>query len=239
MVISALVLGLTTACSDGATGDSSADTQSTTTTDVLAPDPDMLALDPDAEPLQHLIVVSVDTLRWDAVSWNDAAADTPFLDSLAARALVLEDHRSCASWTLPSMLCYFSGQDTVDLGYEPVPMLGKASGIPLDFKGLTGWLKDAGWRTVLVPTNALVSDSVPIGNHFDSVLPPVKADDPGSATGVVDTARSWLSEHPWSPDDPNTYLHLHLLDPHEAYAPPRTTRSRCRTFRFRSATSTT
>lgn len=179
----------------------------------------LLELDAQASP-RNLIVISIDTLRQDALGHYSDDADTPFLDALAAEALVLEDHRSCASWTLASMTCFFSGTGLLELGYEPESRLGTASGIPSDFAGLPQWLADAGYQTALVPTNAFVSDRVPLGNGFQDVLWPDDHSEPGTARAVVDLATDWLEDHPWSSDGPATYLHLHLLDAHHPYKPP-------------------
>jgi arylsulfatase A-like enzyme len=226
-----LFLPLLLACSSGTSGDSvgetppdsegrtdSVVTDSGGTTDTQDP-LGLLDRDAEAPELRNLIVVSIDTLRQSAVGWHSTKIDTPFLDSLADRAVVLQDHRSCGSWTLPSMLCYFSGQSTVDLGYEPIAMLGTDSGIPGDFEGLTGWFKADGWRTMLVPTNVLVSDRLPLGNDFDEVLWPTDVEDPGTAGAVVDSAESWLANNPWSADGQRVYMHLHLLGPHDPYDP--------------------
>jgi arylsulfatase A-like enzyme len=186
--------------------------------DTAAPDAP-LGIDP-AERPRNLIVISIDTLRQDALGHYSADADTPFLDTLADQALVLEDHRSCASWTLPSMTCFFSGQGLLELGYEPESRLGPESGIPADFAGLPQWLADAGYQTALVPTNAFVSDKVPLANGFQDVLRPDDHDEPGTARAVVDLATEWLDDHPWSADGPPSYLHLHRLDAHHPYTPP-------------------
>lgn len=64
---------------------------------------------PDSEA-PHLILLSIDTLRADAVRpWNPDAPPRPHLDALAADAAYFEDALAPASWTLPSHASLMTG----------------------------------------------------------------------------------------------------------------------------------
>ncbi len=70
---------------------------------------------------KHLIGISIDTLRRDAVGrYNSAITDTDFLDGLLAKSVALDNHRSCSNWTFPAMTCAFTGQSTRALHIDPV-----------------------------------------------------------------------------------------------------------------------
>jgi len=187
----------------------------------LSPHGDTPAPSKVAAAERDVLIITVDTLRRDALGAFGGTQDTPFLDDLAERSLVLNDHSSCAAWTLASMTCFFSGENLLDLDYEPVAAAAGLSGIPMDFAGLPTWLRGAGYDTALIATNPLVSDKVPIGNGFDDIvrLDQSSEDSVGvGAEAVVDAALDWLLAR--GEDPVPLYLHLHLLDPHHPYQPP-------------------
>jgi arylsulfatase A-like enzyme len=167
---------------------------------------------------RNVLFLTVDTLRRDALGVYGDHGDTPFLDRFAVGSLVLEDHRSCATWTLASMTCLMAGQDLIELGYEPTSGYGQWTGIPKDFAGLPVWLGDAGLETALIGTNPFLSTRTPLGNGFDTVRMPAEEGLGSRAGSVVDSALAWLQER----EDPSApgYLHLHFLDPHHPYEAP-------------------
>lgn len=70
----------------------------------------MVACRPGEEPAPHVIVVSVDTLRWDALrSFEGSAAPLPVLDGLAAQSIRFANAHSTASWTLPAHASLLTG----------------------------------------------------------------------------------------------------------------------------------
>ena len=60
-------------------------------------------------PPTNVLLVSLDTLRRDRVGRYGGGANTPFLDALFDRSIVLDNHRSCSDWTAPSMTCALTG----------------------------------------------------------------------------------------------------------------------------------
>ena len=68
------------------------------------------------------------------------------LDGLLASGLALEDHRSCSSWTYPSVMCALSGRDNLDIGYMPQADRMSSASVPDDTLTLGSWLGARGGR---------------------------------------------------------------------------------------------
>jgi len=65
---------------------------------------------PDARPPRHVLLISLDTLRADATGFGGHdRPTTPFLDSLAERGVVFENHFANANCTLPSHATMLTG----------------------------------------------------------------------------------------------------------------------------------
>lgn len=158
---------------------------------------------------QNLLVVSIDTFRKDAMEATGAAeSQVPFLDSIAASGQVLQKHRSCANWTLPSILCVQEGRTNVDAGY--VPDAFAVEPVP-DHPTLASHLADAGWETILLTSNSLFSSDHNSDQGFQVSMRP----DDLTAAGLFTEGMNQISaaQSPW-------YLHLHLREPHLPYDPP-------------------
>jgi choline-sulfatase len=64
---------------------------------------------PRAARVPRLLLISIDTLRADALGWSGGAARTPHLDRLAREGEIFERHYSAAHWTRPSHATMLSG----------------------------------------------------------------------------------------------------------------------------------
>ena len=163
-------------------------------------------------PPRNVLMVSVDTLRRDHISRYSHGTTTPFLDSLLAGGLALDDHRSCSNWTMPAVLCALSGRDPEAVGYFPEGTMGTSQPKPPGLQFLGSLLTAAGFTTGVVSANPL------FGRHSG-----YGADYGQAQTGMFDaaTVRSKGGEmltslraagKPW-------FLHLHFIDPHSPYRP--------------------
>ena len=93
---------------------------------------------PQPKPIQHVIVLSIDTLRADRLScYGYKRALTPKLDALAAESVLFERCASQASWTLPSMVSLMSGCYVAE----------ELMKIPGDKETLAECFQKAGWAT--------------------------------------------------------------------------------------------
>jgi len=60
-------------------------------------------------PVRHIVLLTIDTLRRDALSVYGGAIPTPNLDALAADSVLFTNAYSPAPWTLPSFVSIFTG----------------------------------------------------------------------------------------------------------------------------------
>jgi len=164
---------------------------------------------------RNLLVISVDTLRRDRVGRYSGLDTTPFLDGLLAGGVVLDDHRSCSSWTYPSVVCALTGRDLMDLGWVPQRTPdGGLEDLPGAAPTLASMLQPAGWRTALVSGNAFLGPGTDADRGYQSsVVVELAPADEIAALGLSALDGLQASLSPW-------LLHLHFMDPHLPYAPP-------------------
>ncbi len=164
-------------------------------------------------PPRNLLVLSIDTLRRDRIGRYARSDSTPFLDARLDEALVLDDLRGCANWTLPGVSCVQSGQSPLERGIDPVSADPDYPDqhLPEDTETLATWLSAAGFDARLASGSKLFSDAYPLGNGFGSVV----YDDDARADEVSRLGLEALGAviSPW-------YVHLHFRDPHSPYRPP-------------------
>jgi hypothetical protein len=163
----------------------------------------------------NLLIVSLDTTRRDFIGRYAQNGNTPFLDSLLAEGVVLENHRSCSSWTGPSMTCVTTGRTPFDLGWFPWNSDPEVPDWAPKLPTIAGQLGyQLGFNTTLVTANGVMGPYLPLDRGFEVVL----NIDYSDATTVTDTGleelRKLVSER-----DP-FYLHVHYMDPHAPYCPP-------------------
>lgn len=171
----------------------------------LPPAPDL-----SAARASNLILISIDTLRRDALGRYEGQG-TPFLDDLASRSLVLDDHASNAAWTFPSMTCALGGRCPEDLGFLPDPYALQGLG---DAPVLATWLDDAGFVSATVTASLLIDRDRGLAREVDvlEVLPQEPAE------VVLDHALTQLDA--LRADGRRWVLHAHLTDSHSPYEPP-------------------
>ena len=160
---------------------------------------------PDGPP-QNLLLISIDTVRRDRVGRYDGSPTTPFLDEWLSTSVVLDNHRSCSSWTGPSMMCATTGQSPLELGY----FTGRASEGTLE--SVASLLGDEGYTSHLVSANPFFFgpvDAIGFETVESAGLGPEHVAE--TAVNAIQTLRR--KERPW-------YLHVHFFAPHHPYCPP-------------------
>jgi arylsulfatase A-like enzyme len=160
----------------------------------------------------NLVVVSVDTLRPDRLSYNGHERETsPTLDALAAEGVVFERCYSQSGWTLPSMASVLTGRHptehgAIDFGRRIDP------GLPT----LASLLGERGYRTLAFVSHVLLTPQVGMDHGFetfdDSVLDIGHPHDVSTGKELTDLALAALerTEEPF-------FLWVHYFDPHWAY----------------------
>jgi len=182
-----------------------------------------------------IILLTIDTLRSDAVSFESGDTPTPRLAELAGDSVVFERAYSTAPWTKPAMASMLTGLS------PPVHLLRAMNqGIPQQAPTLAELLAAAGYRTEAVGSNRLLSMFESDGSFArgferyemhplqgaripnlvgkplaQAVLFDLMGFDANSEQ-LTDAAVRRLRENA-----PNAFLlWLHYYDPHSPYAPP-------------------
>lgn len=184
---------------------------STNGIDTAASAADALVLD---APARDVVLISVDTLRRDAVGSYQSTVDiTPTIDGFLDGGLRLDDHRSCSNWTLPSMTCVLTGRSSVDM--DQLPLVGMSQGelhIPDDAPTLSSQLGAAAFTRVIVSANAYIcgEGGLSSGDHLvcDRMI----------AEEIVDEVIVGLDA--WHLKGRRLFLHAHFNDPHANYTAP-------------------
>jgi len=164
-------------------------------------------------PADNLILITIDTLRRDAIGRFSEGSSTPFIDWFLDSSVSLDRHRSCSDWTYASMLCVLGGRSPIDMKF--VPMI---DGIPQDLSEdvdlLPEWLSDAGLNTALASASPIINPARQTTRGFDEVF----HENGLSGIRLIEAATSQLEDLLSS--DERWFMSIHLFDPHVPYAPP-------------------
>ena len=171
------------------------------------------------DPERNVLLITIDTLRADALGSYGGRADTPHLDSLAARGARFTAAHAHAVVTLPSHTSLMTGQYPFTHGVRD----NNGYRVPADIPTLATRLKEAGFATGAFVGAFPLDQRFGLGRGFDVyddrisevgttvdfALPERRAD------VVVSAATSWLDAQPskW-------LAWVHVFDPHAPYQPP-------------------
>jgi arylsulfatase A-like enzyme len=156
---------------------------------------------PVAEPPKQVLMISVDTLRLDAIGAFGGPEATPNLDQLAAESESFSRHYAAASWTKPS-------HGSMLTGYYPEVHRAQLDGQALDpsIPTLAGRFRDAGFSTAaLVFDCGWLSPGWGFSKGFDSYL--VNRWRAGRQARVT---AEWVQAHR---DEP-FFFFFHTFEPH-------------------------
>jgi len=180
-------------------------------------------------PPPSIVLVSIDTLRADALGCYGAERDTSLaIDALAAEGTRFEVAVAPTSWTLPSHVTLLTGLSI--LGHRvdhPTRRIDDARQLLADH------LRQQGYRTAAFVSAPFLHRAYGFDRGFEVYenfqglhlldLPPVReahdrSNQDETAPEVVDAAVAWLAEQPL--DGPPWFLFVHLWDVHNDYLPP-------------------
>jgi arylsulfatase A-like enzyme len=167
---------------------------------------------------RNLLVVTIDTLRRDAVGFHGGPA-TPTLDALAAEALVCEDALTVAPVTLPAHASLFTGMPPAAHGVHDNGTQRVSEAALM----LAEILRDRGFHTAGFPSAEVLGTGTGIEQgfvHFDASL-----DRPADLLHVPERSAEAVTaravEHLSSIDRSKPFfLWVHYFDPHAPYSPP-------------------
>lgn len=166
-----------------------------------------------------VVLITIDTLRWDAVGWDGRVpSPTPRLDRLAAAGRVFPDAHAHNVVTLPSHTNILTGLYPFQHGVRD----NSGYRLPPDVPTLATALHAAGYSTGAFvgayPLDSLFGldrgfdrydDRFPKGGDAELALPERRGDE------VVAAALAWWRQAPRP-----RFLWVHLFDPHAPYEPP-------------------
>ncbi|KQC15344.1 MAG: hypothetical protein APR56_01735 [Methanosaeta sp. SDB] len=178
----------------------------------------------------NVLLVSIDSLRADHLGCYGYGRETsPQIDRLAREGTIFLNHISTTSWTLPSHISLFTGQEISAHGvatdgfslHPAVPPLAEL-------------IRDAGFRTAAFCTSPYMNAAFGFdrgfdlyyntdserGDYLDTVLPSEETKERShldiTSPRIAELANSWLEENAEQP----FFLFLHFWDPHYDYTPP-------------------
>lgn len=177
-----------------------------------------------------IILLTVDTLRWDALSLYGASTPTPAIDALAADSVVFDRAYSTAPWTYVAFTSIHSGLTPWGHG-----VIYPDDRIPDNSLALAPMMRDYGYNTAVVGHNELLTRSA-IGhrlpeafsdvNFYPRYLRPRTRAQPflsnrysawlgqrATTEQLGEYGSTWVRNHTDSP----FLLWLHFFDPHYPY----------------------
>lgn len=184
----------------------------------------------------NVVLISLDTVRKDALGCYGGTASTPALDSLAAAGIRFQSAASCAPWTLASVSSFMTGLHPTTTG-----VFTGENRLAGEFETLAEAFSAKGYHTHAIVTNTWLrsqfglSQGFAVYDHRTPEEPPPglysyaafrafrrfalrpPSHPPESASDVVDRALRLLGDTPPTP----LFLWLHFNDAHDPYAPPR------------------
>ena len=166
-----------------------------------------------SDPLPDVVLIGFDTLRQDhvGVAGGEATSLTPNIDRILDGSLVFDRHQSCASWTYASMICLLSGASTLDVGFDPqVGQSFSREALDPTTPLLPNWLGDAGYTSVLVSANQVISEGTGLAGGYDEFA----LFESAPADKVVEALLGRI------PARGPRLLHAHFMDPHLPYDAP-------------------
>lgn len=168
----------------------------------------------------NFVLVTIDTLRADAVGAYGAERKTRNLDAFAKQALVFENAFATAPFTGPSHASILTSRHPSKHGvvFNGHRVKGKAS---TDSVFVSEHLKKHGYATAAIvsaPSPAQRKFGFGRGfDHFHDKCRPAHGDEASDGACVIAEARRWLENRP---KDHPFFLWVHLFDPHFPYICP-------------------
>lgn len=146
----------------------------------------------DAEPRPNLVLISLDTVRADALGcYGRTDAKTAAVDALAARGVRFASATAAAAWTLPSHASIFTGLLPSRHGaWGPDP---ERRALPPDAPTVAERLRETGYVTLASTGGVYVDASFGLSRGFDRYAESLATPGGSDLQGVADTAGRLLA----------------------------------------------
>lgn len=174
-------------------------------------------------PGQNVLLITIDTLRADALSVYGGPAVTPAIDRLAAGGVRFDFAHAHAVLTLPSHASILTGQYPFRHGVRD----NSGYRLPSTARTAATSLKAAGYETAAFVAAFPLHSRFGLNQGFDVYddrfgemrAPAEFAMPERPASAVVPLAREWIAGRSTQPDH-RWFVWVHLFDPHAPYRPP-------------------
>jgi arylsulfatase A-like enzyme len=166
--------------------------------------------DPEPGGPPHVLLVTIDTLRPDYLGLNGYDRDTsPFLDRLLSEGTYFERAQSPIGRTTPALASLLTGAYPHRAGVRTL-----TDRLSDDVVPLAEILRGAGYQTVAIVSNDVLTPSRGLGRGFDVY------DARGGERAGAETAAAALGHLPFLDGARPIFAWVHFIDPHVPYAPP-------------------
>lgn len=184
----------------------------------------------DGHAIRRVVLITIDTLRRDALSCYGGETETPNLDRLAADGVVFDNALSAAPWTLPAMASIMTGMPPA--GHTAVV---QTSTLPTSVVTIAERMRDAGYHTGAVVDNEYFArdrsmdqgfasyQAYPKQRSLDSVWRAVLSRvkrlyflNKVTTTDITDLAIRWVEDN----REREFLFWTHYFDPHGPWQPP-------------------
>lgn len=185
-----------------------------------------------ARPRPHILLITLDTTRWDHLScYGYEEETTPAIDKLAEEGVRYEYALSPSSWTLPAHASIFTGVlPTYHGAHFVMTEANVERGLQLNtldsrLPTLAEELKKAGYRTGAIIGGPLLHRSLGVargfGYYYDGKLHAFGTQDfYRTAEETTNQAIKWLATYQPTWDVTPLFLFLNYYDPHNPYNAP-------------------
>ena len=186
-----------------------------------------------AHRTRRVVLLTVDTLRRDALSCYGGRTQTPYIDRLAEDGILFENAYAPAPWTLPSLVTILSGLSPWVHGVRRLEHR-----VPSGLPSLAAFLKRDGYATALIGSNPVLTLSGSKPSFFEGFdtydlypkhhrpltqghqialrILPTAFGDIASTDHLTRLAQRWVGSY----RSRDFFLWLHYYDPHMPYDPP-------------------
>lgn len=167
-----------------------------------------LMVDHEAAPPPDIVLVSVDTLRRDAVGLYSGSKVTPGLDHWGDHAVLFERAYAPMPFTLPSHMSMFTGLYPLAHGVD-----GESRVLSKRIGTLAESLRDAGYATAGIHTNEWLDAKFGFGRGFDSY----EQVPHGATYAERVTRRAIAAWKAMAGEGKPRFLFVHYMDPHSDF----------------------
>ena len=177
-----------------------------------------------ATSIQRIVLVSIDTLRADALgAYGNPLNTSPYIDAIAEQGTLFENCIAPSPMTFPSHATMLTGLHPLQHGV----LVNMQAKLPRSIATLPERLSELGWRTGAVVSSTVLHHRFDLDQGFDDYRDDFYSalyDIAGHSLERTDARRTTAEATQWlengSPDR-KEFLFVHYFDPHSPYNAPR------------------